>query len=409
MKKLLILFLSVTITFGTLFGTPLNNFEPIVSGFSIEASAEEADSYPLPYLANQLTKSEKNAYLEIRTNIIECRKKFSIKNLTEKQINKLFELAAYYDSYTFNMNGWIYIIRNGETEFLLTYTYSKKNYDTLIKNTDKKADAIIAKLDADMTQYAKIKYIYDYLSRNVTYSLTAKYNETAYGAIVKNTAKCDGLARAFTYICEKAGITVTNVTGDNDNSNDGKKWMWNKVRYNGKWYNVDVSNSKDGEQLYGSNVYRYFMTDDESYRTAYIETQGEIKIPEANDPGKSYYAVYKLRADSLDSAKSILQSELTKTFKNRHRSASIQCTSKSVYDSVMENLVNGDGVFNIMDTAAEKTGVKIVPTFIAAYDDSLYTVTIYCFYQNTKLSSYYTDTSGLSREDIDYFKKFGVK
>ncbi len=63
----------------------------------------------------------------------------------------------------------------------------------------------------------------------------------------------------------------------------------------------------------------------------------------------------------------------------------------------------------MMDAAAEKAGTKIVPTFIAVYDESLYTVTIYCFYQNTKLSSYYTDTSGLSREDIDYFKKFGVK
>ncbi|MCD8249546.1 MAG: hypothetical protein LUC60_06805 [Lachnospiraceae bacterium] len=131
-------------------------------------------------------------------------------------------------------------------------------------------------LSSDMSEYETVKAIHDYLVYNVDYdydNLNANtLPETAYtaeGALLLHSAVCEGYARAFSYLCEQAGLESLMVYGS---ANDGATVLshaWNQVRVNNAWFNVDVTWDDplvNGELVTdGSNIiYDYFLVPDSS-------------------------------------------------------------------------------------------------------------------------------------------------
>ncbi|MDE6201705.1 MAG: hypothetical protein K2M47_07540 [Clostridiales bacterium] len=57
------------------------------------------------------------------------------------------------------------------------------------------------------------------------------------GVLLDGKAVCDGLARAFNFLCAMEGIPSMRVTG----SFSSALHAWNKVKVDGQWYNVDVT------------------------------------------------------------------------------------------------------------------------------------------------------------------------
>lgn len=57
------------------------------------------------------------------------------------------------------------------------------------------------------------------------------------GVLMSGKAVCDGLARAFNFLCAMEGIQSVRVTGSFASS----LHAWNKVKVGGEWYNVDVT------------------------------------------------------------------------------------------------------------------------------------------------------------------------
>ena len=91
------------------------------------------------------------------------------------------------------------------------------------------------------TRAKKIKAVYDWLIQNCSYDY-AEYRSvksvhpdayTAYGALVKHRAVCQGYASAFKVIMTRLGIKCDFVVSDFHG--------WNRVKLGGKWYNVDVT------------------------------------------------------------------------------------------------------------------------------------------------------------------------
>ena len=72
---------------------------------------------------------------------------------------------------------------------------------------------------------------------NVVYDETAENCRDIYGVFVDKKAICGGYSKAFSYLCDKVGIETITVTGDAD----GEAHMWNMVKLDGEWYNVDCT------------------------------------------------------------------------------------------------------------------------------------------------------------------------
>ncbi len=67
---------------------------------------------------------------------------------------------------------------------------------------------------------------------------------TVYGALVNGKALCEGYSRAMQLLLSKFGILAIPAVGEGD----GEGHMWNKVRIDGLWYNLDATwNDKEDE------------------------------------------------------------------------------------------------------------------------------------------------------------------
>lgn len=104
----------------------------------------------------------------------------------------------------------------------------------------------------------KVHAIHDYLTYYIDYDtdLYSKYLEgeggidnshdsfNLSGVFLLKSAVCDGIAKAFTLLCEMEGIRSFKATGEISDGFTAIPHAWNKVRIDGKWYNVDATLDK---------------------------------------------------------------------------------------------------------------------------------------------------------------------
>ncbi|MDE6961362.1 MAG: hypothetical protein K2P27_10950 [Lachnospiraceae bacterium] len=128
--------------------------------------------------------------------------------------------------------------------------------------------------DPSMSDYEKVKTFHDYLVRQVNYDYdnlkAGTLPDTAFtaeGALLLHSAVCEGYARAFSYLCRRAGIEEMLVYGTADDGTGVQSHAWNQVCVDGVWYYVDVTWDDplvDKEVVTdGSNIiYDYFLVPD---------------------------------------------------------------------------------------------------------------------------------------------------
>ena len=140
--------------------------------------------------------------------------------------------------------------------------------DTKTRELYKKAKEILRTyVDDSFTVYEKLKAIYDYLGSYVTYDNALLDDEivnksdyqsfTAYAALVKGVAVCDGIASAFKLLCTIEGIECIEIIGCAKNVGHA----WNKVKIGNVWYGVDATWSR-GEFGDIHIKHTYFLVDE---------------------------------------------------------------------------------------------------------------------------------------------------
>lgn len=139
----------------------------------------------------------------------------------------------------------------------VTYEDNAQNYQKKRKQVEQKVTEIIDEIiQEDMSDLEKEIAINTYLCQNITYDHKALENakkknmkETdkqyrdafnVYGALINGKAVCAGYAGAFKILADKAGLECIIVTGSLEG---GLAHEWNKVRIDGKWQIIDVTNN----------------------------------------------------------------------------------------------------------------------------------------------------------------------
>ena len=109
------------------------------------------------------------------------------------------------------------------------------------KKYDKKIKKVLKSLKLkNKSTYKKIKTIHDYVIKRVKYK-DGKYSHTAYGALMKKKAVCDGYSLLFYDMCRRSGVHCKMILGK---ARGGKTWenhAWNLVRLKKRWYSLDVT------------------------------------------------------------------------------------------------------------------------------------------------------------------------
>ncbi len=152
-------------------------------------------------------------------------------------------------------------------------------------------DSLLAEIiDDGMTDYEKIRAIYDYMTANIVYDYehlsnnSYKLQYTAYAALVNKTSVCQGYANLFYRLALECGIDTRIITGQAN----GGGHAWNIVKLGSKYYLVDAT--WDASYAQAGYDYEYFLkpefedhtTDDEylsnEFKAAYPMSETEYAI-----------------------------------------------------------------------------------------------------------------------------------
>ena len=90
----------------------------------------------------------------------------------------------------------------------------------------------------DMSEYDQVKAFHDWLVNNTEYDFTFSGSSyDAAGPLLYGRAVCDGYSKALDLLCYLSGIECLRING----TGNGGSHAWNKVKIDGRWYNVDVT------------------------------------------------------------------------------------------------------------------------------------------------------------------------
>ncbi|MCH5315100.1 MAG: hypothetical protein J1E81_04230 [Eubacterium sp.] len=221
------------------------------------------------YATNAEAQAKKDAAIKVRNNMINRKTKFTIDIKSARDdyadlVDEIFDLAISKDLadtptagdyLAWQYEGYSY---TGSAEYdddgKIDYTFNfKVDYYTTADQEKKVTEAVDKALDAmnldNLSDYAKIKKIYDYICKVCDYDHSTSADKTkftAYAAIIKNEAVCQGYSTLLYRMLEEVGIDNKIVTST-DHS-------WNIVEIDGKYYNVDVTWDDD----YYDEGYNYF-------------------------------------------------------------------------------------------------------------------------------------------------------
>ena len=105
---------------------------------------------------------------------------------------------------------------------------------------------------------ARARYINEYVTKRASYNIKTPYHNTAYSAVMKRKASCQGYADLFTIIARQADLKAETVCGHAWFRLNGKKskrayHAWNLVKNGKKWVQVDPTFNDLGDRT------KYFM------------------------------------------------------------------------------------------------------------------------------------------------------
>lgn len=388
-------------------------FISCTAAFSADSvnTAEAAKVYETPYYYNMLTDNGKSLYKDLKKAILNCDKSVKIKySIEQKDFEQIAELLIFHDPMTFNLENIEVSSNANSITFKLSYKYDKDTYDKMTAAYEKETAEILDKLTDDMSVYKKIRTIHDSIINNTVYDLDSKTGNTVYGTLVKNKAKCDGYAKTFSYICGQAGIRAVTVIGDDKKDNSDSMHMWNKVYYNKKWYNVDVTWDDPVGNLKDNMQYDFFMVSDNALKNTHSENNFSFDVPSADDDSKDYFIVNKKYAEDLDSAKNILKKGLVSAAEKNKNCVTFKCSSKSVYEEAKNYISDTAVISKVIESVNKKAGSSLIPEIYSnQFNDDQYIISLYIFYENSDLDDYFTSLDELDSSALKLLAKYGIK
>lgn len=160
-------------------------------------------------------------------------------------------------------------------------------------------------IKSSMNDDDKEKAIHDYIVKNVTYDQSYSYY-SAYDALSRGTAVCQGYALLAYKMLKQAGLNVKIVTG----SAGGESHAWNLVEIRSKWYQLDCTWDDPVPDI-GAISYDYYNINDTQMNVDH--TWNKANYPQANStyvysPGDTLKHVESIKLNSENLSAKVGQS-----------------------------------------------------------------------------------------------------
>ena len=265
-----------------------------------------------------------------------------------------------------------YYVKNNSTTVEFEYSIEPSEILSAKETFENKIDNILNDLPSG-SDFEKEEYINNYIIENCKYDDAAAQIENiegnendAYGALVDGSAVCEGYARAFQLLCNKADIDCVMVSGTVDNTNHA----WNCVKIGGEWYQIDVTwNDTDGDKDYLQNDYfnltdslmledhtlspKYSDVDAQSFQN--VESWCNFYVPKCTAEKYNYFNYKYPTVSDLDNADDVSRA-IAKSAKNGDKYFSIVVDKNTDFEYMYDEMMNDGYLYNWLTKANEING-----------------------------------------------------
>ena len=137
---------------------------------------------------------------------------------------------------------WELLQSNGNFVIAPLYSFDIQTSKTITESIYEVCLNVDCLLNNHMTSFERLRTVFDWMLANVQYDVSRGDGQTIYDSLVCGKAVCKGLSKGFQLLSERMGIFCTLREGDLYTE---YRHVWNVVRLNGKYYNIDVSMGYD--------------------------------------------------------------------------------------------------------------------------------------------------------------------
>ncbi len=137
-------------------------------------------------------------------------------------------------------------------------------------------DQILEETGASGPNEDSVRKVYDWICKNVHYTVGDVRDTGAYGALFMGGASCAGYAEVFGLCMRRLGIEYSYVEGKCTGRYGVLAHRWNMVNLGNGWYHVDATDTRYGD-------YSTYMKDGDYFRNAGYSWSG-AKFPKSMNP-----------------------------------------------------------------------------------------------------------------------------
>lgn len=330
----------------------------------------------------QLSDGQQLIYKEILQAVRGQAESFYIHTGDTKEFSMIYEYLLYDHPEIFWCTGATQITSYTDyAEVHPAYTCQGEELQQRSSQIEAAANACLAGISADASEYDRIKYIFEYLVNTIDYNLDAPDNQNIYSSLVNRVSVCAGYSRAAQYLLQKLGIECIYAIGTIPQQGPH---AWNIVKCNGQYYHMDAT---FGDPVFmqeenGGNIpldsinYGYLCCADSELYRSHTPEPG-IPYPECPSMDLDYYILNGMYYDGYDSYVMLLN--ITQSIYEMRPSFSCKFSYNDLYLQAHDDIIN-----NLIPQAAQTLAVSYgLDTVWYTYveDPMMSVITVYWSYQ----------------------------
>ncbi|MBQ6575220.1 MAG: hypothetical protein IJL90_03845 [Lachnospiraceae bacterium] len=330
---------------------------------------------------SELSESGKICYAEIYSILTDMLEKVELSSRDTDEIDQAFRAVMVDHPEIFYVKGYsIGKYMNGKMlkriVFSGTYTMDKTVVENKQSEVEAYVDDVVSGCPKGAGDYDKIKYVYDYLIRHNEYVPDSENNQNILSVVENGKTVCQGYTKAMQLILGRMGIFCTLVNGTACGANGvpdsaqlanakDAEWgghVWNIVKCNGLYYNIDVTwgdavitlMKDDGTLSQNVDVnYEFFLVDDATLDETHAP-EPVVQMPYCNSMEDNYYRHEGLYFTDINS------DQFYRAFESALSSGQtvmyLKASSDDVYRKIKDHLFVEENIFKYIG----RTNVRYV-------------------------------------------------
>jgi len=268
---------------------------------------------PEKFFYQQLDARQREIYQVLRDGIARSDEEIQIETDDAGEVHDIYRLVLFDHPEFFWMTGasssTVYQWSDGRTYtiFKPEYGHTGTDKERMQAEIDEVVEAFLSNVDPALSEYERVRAVYEYIILTTTYNLDAPDHQNIYSVFVNRESVCAGFSRAVQLLLNRLGIFATYVTGFAyvpRISAEPISHAWNLVRVYGEYYYLDVTwgspNFQDGSGAgHAGIVYDYLLVNEEKLFRTHTLAEG-LMMPAVTSLRHNFFVMNGMFYDVAD-------------------------------------------------------------------------------------------------------------